>query len=1471
MKHSYLFLVVSFILFFSFNAKTQINLTNGLVAYYPFSGNVNDASGNGYNGTMRNGVGFSNDRFGNPNSALELDGINDFVEVLHDGKLGSKSAFSYVVYFNSQSSEIQTLLGRRNQANSSHAQFQTFINWTQEPGVGYGHSYTNNTECSNVFAQYNVYVNTGSNSVNLNQWHCVVGTFDGVTQKIYLDGVLKTSETTSLAKMDSCTNTPMTIGYYTNLDPQFFKGKIDEVRIYNRAINQQEVELLCSNVPLSTTSSCIGFQYAIGGAGNDRAYDVAAGDNNEFYVVGTTQSFGASGDDVLVSKMNLDGAILWSRRIGNAATETVRRVKSTSDGGVLITGQTRSFSNPAGDILCMKLSSTGSMVWVRKFGVGSSNGDLGMDVIETTDGYAISGLLNVSGGVADAVVIKLDPLANIAWTKRYDHFDGDDGVGIVQKDDTLIVAVDLQNGTGNYAMTVMKLKLNDGSFITAKKLTPSVRGIFNPYLYKNPAQPGYIISGHTVDVTSYANMKHTIITLNDNLDIINTKLISINPVTNDFFTGIVPLSDGSFIGTASPANAADGYVYKINKNNSVAYAKRFNAATDRRLYRLTTVNEKVVAVGGTVANGQEDFFITAFNLDGTMPAACNVEDVSITVEQPVYTVSNYTWPSINTVSFTNTDAGLGISIVEADKKDLCPSQIDFGFTQNVCATKSVQFSSNLVNAPVFEWDFGNGQTNTSLANPSVLYADYGTYAVKLKVKNGAGCYDSTVKSIFVSVENDNLLISTSDTTICKGDSIILKSGSTGLNACWQSSSNQTVTGITDLKVAPAATTTYHYTTQALGANLVINGDFSQGSSGFLSEYIAQSPNNTEGQYWIANNPVAWNPNLSNCKEHTTGTGTMMMVNAAPVAGKKVWSQTVSVLPNTSYAFSTWIQSLAGLNPASLRFSINNNVVGGNVLASSNSCQWNSFFTTWNSGESTSAVITIVNNNTIADGNDFALDDIYFGTVSFIADSVVVKIINKPVVFAGVDTTICSATSLHLNATVSGLTWFSWSPSTYLSNATITNPIATPGDTVSYIAEVINAAGCKATDTLTISVVPQPSIKAIGDTTICAGSGIILQTTSTNALNFLWQPASTLSSSIINSPVANPVSSTEYIVTAGNGFCFAKDTVNIKVNPLPVVTISNDTAICFNAEVQLSATGGTEYSWSPPETLSASLISNPLAKPVTSTLYKVAVKNATGCVQHDSVFVEVQPVPPLSITPSQAICTGETVSLTAGGGDVYNWQPVTGISNPASSTVFVTPVVSTVYKVYVKHTICAVDDSATTTVTVNPMPVVGLSKSNDIDCANLQSQLVASGGNDYEWTIAPGISTTNIANPVVSPLQTTTYKVKVGIGNCFTEDSITVNFLPEAGANTLHIPTAFTPNKDGLNDVYRVGFRDALKFSMKIFNRWGEMIYATTDPLKGWDGTYKGVPQPIGAYVFLIKGDGVCTGVVTRKGTFALIR
>ena len=250
-KHFFAYLF--FLIFIQ--ASGQVNLNSGLVGYYPFNNNANDASGNNYNGILRNGTTFTADRLGNANSAAYFDGNDDYIEVPNNGAFSPRKGFSFVVQFKTESPAIQTLLDKRDLVTGTDVQLQAFINWDQQPGFGYGHNYTNNTQCDIAVLQYNLYVSTGVNTINQNEWYCVIGTFDGTKQNIYLNGVLMDSKNTPLPLIDSCKNIPFIIGRHSNDYNQSFKGTIDEVRVYNRALTIDEINSL-SPCKIAGTEIC---------------------------------------------------------------------------------------------------------------------------------------------------------------------------------------------------------------------------------------------------------------------------------------------------------------------------------------------------------------------------------------------------------------------------------------------------------------------------------------------------------------------------------------------------------------------------------------------------------------------------------------------------------------------------------------------------------------------------------------------------------------------------------------------------------------------------------------------------------------------------------------------------------------------------------------------------------------------------------------------------------------------------------------------------------------------------------------------------------------------------------------------------------------------------------------------------------------------------------------------------------------
>ncbi|MEO6730093.1 MAG: gliding motility-associated C-terminal domain-containing protein [Ferruginibacter sp.] len=618
----------------------------------------------------------------------------------------------------------------------------------------------------------------------------------------------------------------------------------------------------------------------------------------------------------------------------------------------------------------------------------------------------------------------------------------------------------------------------------------------------------------------------------------------------------------------------------------------------------------------------------------------------------------------------------------------CPSQtnernteitgqcnFDFSYKQDICNPLSVQFFHIGITPVNTFWSFGDGNAVTNNLTPVHLYAAPGNYIVKYSIQTGS-CTDTITKTISVNIFNENI-ISTSNTTICFKDTKQLQT-IPSLNFCWSPTTYLSDPNSPNPITSSPKTITYFFNAEVPGNNIITNGDFTSGNTGFTSQYNFANPNITEGQYFVGTNPQVWNPSLSNCPDHTTGNGNMMLVNGAPIADVNVWTQTVVVSPNTNYAFSIWIQALYPPNPAQLSFAINGGNLGNLITASLPTCTWKQFYTTWNSGNSTNATISIVNKNTFVQGNDFALDDISFSPVLIKRDSIKISI-DTPLVKTIADTSTCGGKAIQLNAI--GAINYTWSPLTGLNNPGISSPLATPATTTQYIVAGTNANGCIASDTVVIFIKPQPIIIKSGDSTICRNSAT--QLFAGGGTTYSWTPAATLSNPSISTPLATPISNTTYIVAVtGANNCTQIDSVKIAIIPLPNFTISKNEAICVNNNLSLSASGGTSYLWSPATLLNSPDISNPVFHAVATTTFTVKIKDNT-C--NDSTMLAT------TITVSQGIsvkafksndidCVVSNSQLMASGADTYVWSPAKGLSNINISNPVASIITSQLYQV-----------------------------------------------------------------------------------------------------------------------------------------------------------------------------------------------
>ncbi len=285
--------------------------------------------------------------------------------------------------------------------------------------------------------------------------------------------------------------------------------------------------------------------------------------------------------------------------------------------------------------------------------------------------------------------------------------------------------------------------------------------------------------------------------------------------------------------------------------------------------------------------------------------------------------------------------------------------------------------------------------------------------------------------------------------------------------------------------SPMETTTYTCSGYGPGAESVVNGDFNQGNVGFTSDYEYNSNLWNEGTYY-----VDYDASLHHENFHGLGhgdTGNFMIVNGATTPGTKVWTEQITVNPNTYYAFSTWVCTIGGSasQVALLQFSINHQQIGDIFSAPAEQYTWLQFYELWYSGNSTTATITILNQNTGGDGNDFGLDDISFCELVLLGAPECTVYVGSMSATATADATeLCNGVSTTLHAIPSGGSGsytYSWTPANTLDNPNAQHPVATPTETTTYTCLIDDGL---TTEEVSVTIVVHPNEVTTIDATIC---------------------------------------------------------------------------------------------------------------------------------------------------------------------------------------------------------------------------------------------------------------------------------------------------------------------------------------------------------------------------------------------------
>lgn len=351
----------------------------------------------------------------------------------------------------------------------------------------------------------------------------------------------------------------------------------------------------------------------------------------------------------------------------------------------------------------------------------------------------------------------------------------------------------------------------------------------------------------------------------------------------------------------------------------------------------------------------------------------------------------------------------------------------------------------------------------------------------------------------------------------------------------------------------------------------------------------------------------------------------------------------------------------------------------------------------------------------------------------------------------------------------------------------------------YTLTVKDNNGCINTRPITIALDNTVTADAGNDDEICEGKSITLPAVS-NGTSFVWTPAATLSDAAILAPVASPVVTTKYYMTATTGICNRIDSITIRVLPAPVADAGPDAAYCYGKIFQLTGSGGVSYQWSPSTYFTTSATDQfPSVKANTDIIYTLMVTDANGCTSLSPDAVTIDVTPPIKIFAGN--------------------DTVAAINQPIQLHA---------------------------------------------------RELGIAGVTQYSWSPANFLNDAGIANPIATLPYDYRYIVTASTPEgCEGKDDI---FIKVYKGPEIYVPSGFTPNMDGLNDrlgPVPVGIKEFHFF--RVFNRWGQLVFSTSDPRRTWDGTINGVQQPSSTFTWMAEAVDYKGNLVTRKGVVTIIR
>ncbi len=478
-------------------------------------------------------------------------------------------------------------------------------------------------------------------------------------------------------------------------------------------------------------------------------------------------------------------------------------------------------------------------------------------------------------------------------------------------------------------------------------------------------------------------------------------------------------------------------------------------------------------------------------------------------------------------------------------------------------------------------------------------------------------------------------------------------------------------------------------------------------------------------------------------------------------------------------------------------------------------------------------------------------------------------------------TLClgQSATYDFTSTTPGYYHYQWTPPTYVSNDTIPNPVFQPTVFGNYswtVAIAPNAAGCTSFGVVNLLVTPNSISVDPADTIICRGKPVPIRGTSYPLFNYQWLPTAGISMSNIIDPLIVPDTSDVYVVTATFSKCpDMHDTVRIDVQPTPNVYAGGNRFLCMYDTIHINASVSPAwythymYTWTPATSLDITTGSDIVFSGNSTVTLNLTVSTPAGCTNTDSAQITVFPGDFAQLDPVvKDFCPHDTFVLRPTGGVTYDWSPALYLSDSTGPAPVIRPITSQVYSL-VATSMYGCKDTLQFEAIVHPGAVLNLGDSVTLHPGETYQIQPKTNCTRFTWFPPAGLSNWQISDPVASPQLSTKYIVHGSTEwGCKAVDSIDILVDPES---LLGLPNAFSPGT-GPNSEFKIIIQGIATLNyFRIFNRWGNMVFETTDINKGWNGQYNGVPQPFGVFVYEVEAVTSTGKIFKKHGNLTLIR